>query len=69
MPPETQCGKLKAPHQKYTPKRPKMKDQHNDFLVRRIILDNLEVDPLCHTHPIRAELELEYYSRKIFTEK
>jgi len=35
------------------------------FFVRRIVYGD-RVTPLCHTHPIRAELEFEVYGRRLY---
>ena len=40
----------------------------NPWFVRRMIVGD-DVVPLCHTHPIRAELELMHFGRHLFEEE
>ncbi|KAI0470229.1 hypothetical protein F4859DRAFT_515755 [Xylaria cf. heliscus] len=64
----------KKDYPKYTaPAVAFMRDDAQQNMVRRVIIEhwNTEGDlmrnvvPLCHTHPIRGELELDYYGRDI----
>lgn len=36
------------------------------YLARRMVVGGEDVVPLCHTHPIRAELELDWWGRAVF---
>ncbi|KAF7532596.1 hypothetical protein G7054_g7828 [Neopestalotiopsis clavispora] len=49
----------------YQPNHVPERTEDQWHMVRRIIHNNTVV-PLCHTHPIRADLELAHYSREYF---
>lgn len=62
----TKNNKPKVPHKKYE-EAPNIPARHQDqyYQVRRMLLDSTIV-PMCHTHPIRGELEIETYGRAIW---
>lgn len=82
VPPELRIGKQAKkdiPWPKYDkPRFPERDWEHQGFYVRRMVVlseavddkfvatDTTTVVPLCHTHPIRGELEINTYGRDLF---
>jgi len=61
--------KDKVPFQKHNCPPKRGKDEHAAFVVRRVAGSDGKVVPLCHTHPIRADLELKEYGRSWFVKQ
>jgi hypothetical protein len=56
-------AKKTFPRYSHTPRT-----ENKTYTVRRALLEDGTVVPLCHTHSIRAELEMEVYGRELFEE-
>jgi hypothetical protein len=61
--------KHKVPFKKHNCPPQRGKDEHAAFVVRRVAGSDGKVVPLCHTHPIRADLELKEYGRSWFVKQ
>lgn len=69
QPRQRAAGKEEIAYPKYystTITQPRLDTQY--YQVRRMIV-NQDVIPMCHTHPIRAELEIECYGRSMYADK
>ncbi|ROW07924.1 hypothetical protein VMCG_03429 [Cytospora schulzeri] len=67
----SRTSKPKQPHKKYDEAqsiRIPPRNQNQYYQVRRMLIDG-QLIPICHTHPIRAELELEKFGRSLWEDR